>query len=63
MKSSIHSEDIEIVKKWIPEDCKDEPITSQLMHAILQANACIQDLQRTIAGKEPIRSLDSYPLN
>lgn len=52
----------EAVDNWCPEQFDDEPFTSRVFRAFLNARACALDLKRVVDGEQPIRPLDSYPL-
>lgn len=51
---------VQTLMKWVPDG--SEPLENRLMKALLEADSCIADLKRVIAGEAPIRPLDSYPI-
>lgn len=59
---SLESDLIEIIDTWCPTQFADEPLSSRLVRALMEANACACDQQVVIEGLEPIRPLSSYPI-
>lgn len=53
------SEITRIIETW-SADCTND---NAVLRALLNANACVQDLLLVINGKQPIRPLDSYPIS
>lgn len=51
-----------IVNRWCPPVFQHEDFGVRAMRALLNANACVADLQLAMKGERPIRPLESYPL-
>ncbi len=50
---------LRIMKKWTPKGFEHESPTNRLLRALLNANACVEDLRSIIKGEQPIRT--DYP--
>jgi hypothetical protein len=59
---SIENDIMEIIDMWCPAPFSDEPLSSRLVRALMEANACACDQQVVIEGLEPMRPLSSYPI-
>lgn len=52
-----------LIDQWCPAGFEHESLTARTMRALMNANACVLDLQRVTLGEQPIRPLDTYPIN
>lgn len=60
-KNALLQEIEDAVERWCPAQFRREPFDSQLVRALLQATACVEDLRRAMRGEAPIRPLEDYP--
>lgn len=49
------------VDHWTPERLRDEPLQQKLVRAFMHATACVESQREVIAGRHPIRPLESFP--
>lgn len=49
-----------VVDRWCPESCKNEPFQTRMMRSLLQLNAYMLDYDRVKKGEQPIGP--SFPI-
>jgi hypothetical protein len=50
-----------LIRHWEPTYCYHDPGSVRLLRAFLNAVACVASQREALEGKEPLRSLDSFP--
>lgn len=58
----MEKEIIAIVDNWCPINFSHEPLQVRALRALLNANACVLDMNRVLHNERPIRPLTDYPI-